>query len=404
MSKSSDDKSNGGQAPPVPAGTQRAIPDVIDFVYDADADGAVAANAEIRTNDWSNIIGEHETKTNEVIEVERVEMDVPQADAEADDAHDDPLESFEALRLWNGSEYYPHLRFREFMLDFYSSDSQMRTPRLGVPVLSGEKNPEADPINTATPKFGPSTAIAPALQNDDEEITDSFRVRFYVWRWEGTNSEFSGYLNAIHGRSTFSQSIRMSNPYTGNTRTYNRGRSVRLSGNSALNNFDQLTGGIDQTMPRVWPWATWTTNNKATRQNQFYQFTTRNDRVTEKYHQLEFDFTSEREAAIFEQVQVTPHADLKELEVHNAERSHNPTIMLGDGIEHELPLLRPLDGSRRLVHDTDSLPRTFSDRLGGKQVVWDDGGGIRIRDDGDASIPADELLIGVQGHRLELTS
>jgi hypothetical protein len=74
------------------------------------------------------------------------------------------------------------------------------------------------------------------------------------------------------------------------------------------------------------------------------------------------------------------------------------------GAEHELPLLRPLDGSQRTGHDTGSLPRRFANRLGGKQVVWDDGGGLRIRDDGDESIAAGDILAGVEGKRLELQS
>lgn len=403
MSASNGNNGDGdGGAPSVPAGTVRAVPDTIDFVYDNATSGNVAANAEVRQNDWTDIVGEHQTRTNEILEVERMEMEVPRTY----DTNGNPtgLETFQHLRLWDGQAYYPHVRYREFMQSLFSELDQMRPPRLGVPVLSGAKNPEQDPINTATPKFGPSTTVSPAIQNDGTAITDSFRVRLYVWRWEGTQRELQGYLNALYGRASFNQSIRMSNPYTGNSRTYSRDSTVQLSGNNALGNFERLTGGTDQSMPRVYPWVTWATNNQATRQNQFYQFTTRNDRVAETWQSLEFDYTEERNAAIFENAQITEQPNLYEMEVVNEERQTNPSLSLGTGIEHELPLVRNLDGTRRQLHDTGQLPRGFGTRLGGKQVVWDDGGGLRVRDDGDASIPAGDLLLGVNGKRLELTS
>jgi hypothetical protein len=41
--------------------------------------------------------------------------------------------------------------------------------------------------------------------------------------------------------------------------------------------------------------------------------------------------------------------------------------------------------------------------MGGRQVIWDDGGGFRIEDDGN-SLAANDVLVGAVGRYLELTS
>lgn len=390
---------NGGGGPTNNQGTDRPIPDTIDFVYDYATEGDVTANAEVKGTDYTTIHGENETDSNEIMEVTRIEMIPPKDD-------DGSLESFEALRLYDGSNFYDYLRYREFMLGFFGPDYGYSTPPLGVSVLSGQTNPNQNPIDTATPKFGTSTEVSPALVNDGNAITDSFRVRLHVWRWKGTDQEFQDYIQSTYGQTRFTQNIRMTNPFTGASRTYTRKDPVTIqkgADGGALGQFTKLTGGVDQELPKVFPWATWTENNNATRANKEYEFNRTNDRVDEAYKSLEFDFTDEKEAVFFDTVQVDDVTNLEKVIMHMDERDEDPEIMVPPNSAHELPFLRPLDGTVRKVHANGDLPVSLADRLDGRQVIWDDGGGLRAVDDG-TSIGANNILIGVEGKRLELTS
>lgn len=382
-----------------PSAKQRPIPERIDFVYDHATEGDVPANGEVRARDFTEVIGDFETDTNEVVEVWKVELIPPTND-------DDSLQSVDSIRLWDGDSYYPNLRLREFQLGFFGPDFHLTSKPLGIPVLSGQVDPEQDPINSATPKFGPSTTVSPAVVNDGSAITSDFRVRLHTWKFKGSESEFSTYFQSQFGRTTFNQNIRMSNPFTSSSRQYNRGTPTRISQGAqggALGQWTKLTGGIDQELPKVNPWATHATNNQATRANSPYQFTTANSRVGEQYQKLEFDLTDQRRAIFFETIEVNQVANMMEGSLVIEERDYDPTFQLGDNSAHELPILRPLDGTQRTAHDHDQLPRELSDVAGTKQVLWNDGGGFRVTDNG-TSIDAEEILVGVQGKMLELTS
>lgn len=389
-------------ATPGSRGTDRATPDTIDFVYDTNADGNVAANAIVRDSDWTSIIGDNETNSNEIIEVERVEYLPPRND-------DGSMQEIEALRLWDGESYYPHVRLRETMTGYFGPDFHLTTPRFGEPVLSDtdeEGNPGQNPIATATPKYGTSTAISPALVNDGTQIDDPFRVRLHVWRWEGTDSELQNYISSLYGSATFQQGIRMSNPYTGTAERYNRGTPIRLAPGAdggALGQFTRLTGGIDQELPKVWPWATYSENNNATRANQDYTFTTRNNAVDSRWKRLDFDFTDRKEAVIFTHVGVNQPDDLDSGTFVIEDRDEDPEVQLTPNSAHELPLLRPLDGASRDRFSPGQLPVALEDRLDGSQVVWDSGGGFRVTDNG-TSIGANNIYVNVHGYKLELES
>lgn len=400
--QSSSGSSGNGTQPSGPSGVKRAVPDVIDFQWDANADGPIAANQVVRGSDWSDIDGQYETDTNEVLEVYGISLIAPITTGSPD-----VLDAWEELRLWDGDSYYPHLRPKAHMLGHWGPDTNQRSVPLGQPVLSGENNPNNNPIGTATPKFGTRTAVSPAIVNDGTAIDEDFTVRLHVWRYKGSQSELSRYISQSYGTTSFPQRISMSNPFTGNARTYTRARTTTIAPGAdggAHGQFTRLTGGIDQMQPKVYPWMTAATNNKATRTNTPYQFTTRNDRVVNSYEQLEFDLTDEREARIFSHIGVDQVANLKEGKFVIEERDDDPRIKLSNDGLHELPLLRdPETGALRDTHDGGGLPVALEDRLGRPQVLWDDGGGFRITDDG-TSIAAGELLVTVYGKVLELTS
>jgi hypothetical protein len=380
-------------------GTDRATPDVIDFEYDHATEGDVSTNAEVTENDYTTIHGDQQTATNEVIEVAAIDLIPPKED-------DGSLQSFDHIRLYNGESYYPHLRYREFMLGWYGPDFHLPSVPLGTPILGGETNPEDNPIDTATPKYGANTSVVPRLQNNGTAITDSFRIRLHVWRWQGTDQELQNYINRLYNRTQFRQNITMSNPFTGSSRTYQRGSPIEIrpgATGGAKGQFAQFTGGVEQELPKVFPWVTWTENNNATRANRQYEFTTRNDKVVDSWKRLEHDFTDQKEAIFFDYLMVNQPDNLQEGVLVFEDRDEDPRVWLQPNSAHELPFLRPPDGRDPVRYTTAQVPVRLADRLGNRQVLWDDGGGFRIQDDG-TSIGADNILIGALGKRLELTS
>lgn len=404
--------------PTGPSGTDRPVYDTIDYVFDQGTEGNVAANDDIHGSDFTSRISEHgfETDSNEVLEVFRMEY-IPALTGSG------RLHTVDSIRLRGDGDDVRNLRYREFMMGFFGQDFQLSTPPLGVPVLSGVVNPDANPFATSTIKFGPSTDITPVLNNDGTPIDDSFTIRLHTMRWKGTDAEFRDYFQAIYGSTVFRQNIRMSNPFTGSVRTYNRADPIVIRPESedsratggAKSQFTKFTGGFDQELPKVWPWVTWADNNQVTTANNDYKFDQALDNVDEPWKELEFDFTDKKEAVQFNYTQVTQPPSLLQGSLHIDERDEQPFIKLPATSRHQLPVVRPPDGSKRTIFGRSDLPVAFgtaldpagrrigANLLGGKQTIWDDGGGFRIRDNGN-TIAANNVLIGVQGRRMELTS
>lgn len=388
-----------GQQPANLRGEERPIPDTIDFVYDHDIEGDLAALDNVKSpGDYTRIDGDHETADNEVMEVTRIEM-IPPTNA------DGSLQPLRHLQLWDGENAYPNIRFREFMMGFFGQDFSLSTPPLGAPVLAGN-NPADDPIGTATPKFGRNTPVTPRVNNDGTAITDSFRVRFHVWRWQGDDAELEDYINDTFNRTAFPQTISMSNPFTGVSDQFERGQPVQIrrgADGGALGQFTRLTGGVDQETPKVWPWATWSENNNQTTTNDWYEFTTVNDRVDEPWKRLQFSLTDGERAVFFTHAAVNQPDHLEKARFELAERDEQPELQTAANSAHELPILRPLDGTSRDNYSPGQIPRNLSERLGQPQVIWDDGGGLQVMDDGTA-VAAQGILVGVRGWRLTLES
>jgi len=402
-------------------GVEVAVPDYVDYIYDPVVDGNITADQRIRREqDWTTIRGEPTTRGDEVVEITRMEMVPPRNP-------DSTLQTFDALRLWNNDtgEPYPNIRYREFMLGLFGPDFHLSTPPLATPVLdpAGGLNPGhrfddgqgvGDPVGSATPKFGTSTFFGPQLNNDGTAISEPFTIRLHLWRWRGTDREFQDYISHLYGRTTFNQHIVMRNQQTGDQRTYTREKgAVRLN---TKDQWTRLTGGVGQEFPQVTPWATWADNNEASRPNTEYVFDVATDGVDVGWKNLEFDLTAENRAVFFDFVQVNEVTNLLEGIQHLDSRDENPVVRLVPDASHQLPHMNPVDGSglsRAWARFSQSdvaqanggrqVPVPTSEVFGKRQVVWSDTGGFRVLDDGTA-IPADTILVGVQGKRLRLRS
>lgn len=376
-------------------GTIRPVVDTVDFVYDHGTEGDVDPYEEVKATDYTEIIGDHRTDTDEVLEVFKVEL-VPPTD-------NGQLQTAEAIRLHDGKTYYPNLRYREFMMGYKSDSFPLSTPKLGTPVLEGAVNPATNVFDTAVPKFGTDTPVQPVWVNDGTAVTDSFRLRLWTIRWNGTDSELQEYISQQYGTTTFQQNIGLSNPYKGSNGNYARDTPIRVQRSAkggALGQFTKLAGGVDQELPKVYPWVTWSENNKATKPNKEYRFTTINDRVDEDWKRLEYDYTDRKEAALFTSLQVNQPANLQEgVMALDSRPDPQPRFQLTPNVAHQFPFLRPQDGS---VPDRDDVPVELGQNYE-PQMVYDDGGGFRVVDNG-TSIAAGDLLVGVTGRKLELTS
>ncbi len=109
--------------------------------------------------------------------------------------------------------------------------------------------------------------------------------------------------------------------------------------------------------------------------------------------------------------------DQLSIELESRDSEDIPQFDVQPTDQHELPFVRfengsspitsqtevPIGGSiNRPVTAVDGIPRRISNVLQpAETIVWNDEGGIVIEDDG-TSIPANEILIGIQGRRMEL--
>ena len=377
----------------------------------------VSTDERVRGNDFDNVDGDFTLSSKEVFEVESIEL-LPPRNA------DDSLQTFESIRLYDGENFYPYLRYREFMLGWSGATEEVSTPRLGQPVLENIADPADRPFLTACPKFGPEDQVSIALQNDSTaDITDDFTVRVTGWRFKGTGQELREYFNgASNLSSTIPTTVSMSNPFDGEGDTFGR-ETVNISPNAdggAHGQFAKLPGGVDQSLPEIYPWVTWADNESATRANTPYEFDFAQDNVLDKWQSLYWTFDEGEDAVMFDYVMANEdvtNLDQLSIELESRDSEDIPQFDVQPTDQHELPFVRFEDGSSPITSQTevpiggsinrpvtavDGIPRRVSNVLQpAETMVWNDEGGIVIEDDG-TSVPANEILIGIQGRRMEL--
>lgn len=378
----------------------------------------VATNDTIIGDDFDTIEGDEDLASNEVFEVERIEVVTPPQNA------DGSIQEVDWIRLHDGDDYYPRLRFRWWMLGYDGPNFGSRSPRLGHPVLENKVDAERRPVATAAPKFGPEDQVQIALKNNGTAIDDNFAIKIVGWRFKGNSREMRNYFqSASNLRTTYQQDLTLSNPFDEDTGSWSQNR-IRIhpdADGGAHRQFTRLTGGVNQNLPKVWPWATWADNDSATKTNTDYEFSFGQDNVADKWQEMFFDFSRGEEAALFDYVMVQDDvANLLEARIKLQSRPSEdvPVFNVEDNDQHELPVLRRLasnttsaagqtevpDQNVGHAHATvvDGVPRRVSKALQrAETMVWNDEGGLAIRDDG-TQISANTVRAAVYGNRLEL--
>lgn len=388
-----------------------------EIIYEATSN--VATNDTIIGDDFDTVEGDRIVASNEVFEVESIELIAPPQNS------DGSIQPCEWIRLHDGDDYYPNIRLRFWMMGHVGPNFGAKSPRLGQPVLENKVNPEARPILTACPKFGPDDQVNIALKNDGNQINDDFAIRINGWRFKGTSREMRQYFRrASNLTETLNQTISLSNPFSEEGNSYQQTAPVRISPDAdggAHAQFTRLTGGVDQNLPKVWPWATWADNSSATKTNTDYEFSFAQDNVDDKWQEIFFDYSDGTNAAIFNYVLAQENVtNLDEVKMKLESRPTNdiPSFNAEDNDQHELPVVRrladgstsqagqietPLPGaSSNEVAVVDRVPRRVSKALQqAETVVWNDEGGIAVVDNG-TSISANNVRVGVYGNRLNL--
>lgn len=391
-----------------------------------EATSNVSANDEITGDDFDNIEGDPSLSSKEIFEVTRIEADPPLN-------ADGTLDEVTRIRLHDGADYYPHVDYRWFMLGWGGSDFKFRTPKLGESVLANKVDPEQRPMLTATPKFGPEDRVDVAVQNNGAQIDQNFTVRVTGWRFKGNDAELNEYFSRASNLSTtLNQTVSMSNPFDEEGQSYPN-EAISISENAsggAHGQFARLTGGVSQNIPKAWPWATWADNLNATEANTDYEMSFSSDNVDDKYQSMFFSYEDAEKATIFNYAMVNDDvANLKSLKMELESRPEEEITEFDveDNDQHQLPFIRRLDGTvpsgsqvvknmsgpttvgsptnlgtAKPVEAVDRIPRRLgSEMMPLETVVWDDEGGIVVFDDGN-SISANSIIVGVQGHKLEL--
>lgn len=379
----------------------------------------VATNDTIIGSDFDTVEGDRVVASNEVFEVERIEVISPPQN------NNGSVQPVEWIRLHDGDDYYPNVRLRWWMMGHQGPNYGVASPRLGQPVLENKVNPEARPILTACPKFGPDDQVNIALKNDGNQIDDNFAIRVHGWRFKGTSREMRNYFRRASNLSeTINQTISLSNPFSEDGNVYQQTSPVNISPDAnggAHSQFTRLTGGVDQNLPKVWPWATWADNSSATKTNTDYNFSFSSDQVDDKWQEVFFDFSNGQNAAVFNYVMAQENvANLSELRLSLESRPSDdiPVFNVEDNDQHELPVVRRLadndhsgagqveqalpGSSSNQVSVVDRVPKRVSQALQqAEAVVWNDEGGVSIRDDG-TQISSNGVRVGVYGNRLNL--
>lgn len=383
-----------------------------------EATSNVSTNDTIIGDDFDNVEGDRIVASNEVFEVERIELVSPPQNA------DGSVQPCEWIRLHDGDDYYPNIRFRFWMLGYLGPNFGMASPRLGQPVLENKANPANRPLLTACPKFGPEDQVNIALKNDGNQISDNFAVKIHGWRFKGTSREMQEYFQqASNLQTSINQSLNMSNPFSNESGRFSQDNIEIRPGaeGGAHGQFTRLTGGVNQNLPKVYPWATWADNNSATRTNTDYEFSFAQDNVADKWQELYFDFSDGENAAQFDYVMVQEDVtNLLETKVKLESRDSDeiPAFNTEANDQHELPVVRrladgthsqagqvevPIAGSgTNMVHVVDRVPRRVSKTLQKQEtMVWNDEGGVVVQDDG-TSISSNGVRVGVIGRRMNL--
>lgn len=276
-----------------------------------------------------------------------------------------------------GSEY-PELHIDELMFPPVNEASPVVGVDIGTPIL-GARGLGYVPnvLQSACPKVGPRQNFGlnvKAVAN----ITEDFIVRVHFMR-----VRTDAMLRKILG-SAMTQNVTMQNIETNESQLFAKD-PIPVS----LSTFTQLSGGLAQNYPKVYPWITYAKNKVATTVNTPYSFDY-STYVNKQYEDMDWNF-DEKEARVITHLGIKPHANSLKTRFYTDGREKNEWMTSGQ-YDNSLPV--PLDATGAMVYQgLQKLKMPFQ--------VWNQKARLEHQDNGTL-IPVNGVTMNTKGYYLDL--
>jgi len=313
----------------------------------------------------------YELAPDEVLEIYRMEI-IPPVDTTAK-----VIKKLKYVTLRIEDNEYGTIRINSIMNPLESPDNIGVAVNFGIPYLwrpiTG-KIPSA--IEGTCPKVarGQRFCIKTVA---DEDITQDYTVVLKCARVRGANK-----LIEVIGTPLISVTFML------DTDVYTKTIPV------SLETFDQLPGGLKQSVPQILPWFTYARNKVATTPNAWYEFDYPNF-VKEDWMDLSWNLVNKEVAYLVNAIGVIPHANSKALRLYVDGRITNPEFSITTTKNFFYPAMT-------YSTDTNALLKRAGPRFLSKSFLFHGvKGGIQIVDNG-TSIPADGIEVMIYGTKFVL--
>lgn len=339
--------------------------------YTATFSGDISAGAKVR----SGIL--FEAAPDEVFEVFRIEVKPPvNPDTGA-------IYKLKEIGLEINGEAYPYIHANAVMFPPERPTVAAQPIDLGTPVLwSRLLGTQPNAIDAAIPRLKEGDRLAVyAVAEDAIPSGVDFEVSVLGARARGAD------VIAKEAGRTFVADFQL------DADRYTKG-AIPITAET----FNQLPGGLAQSVPKIFPWITYARNAEATTANKWYSFSYPDRTVTEEWMTLKFNLPLKPKAYAIFRLGVIPHANAKALRFFVEGRETQPEFPI-----YELPGQNFFPPA--MFYDTAvnaDLKWAGPRKLFPTVVFHGVKGGVEIVDNG-TSIPANGIELHVYGKIFILT-
>jgi hypothetical protein len=282
-------------APPIPARSVAGVWDpVVEIVFKHT--GTQNAGAE-----W--VSSSYELPPDEVLEIFRMEI-IPPVDADAG-----VIKKIRYATIMVEGKEYETVRLNSIMAPIEHQSNVGVALDFGVPYLHRPITGRVPASHEATcPKASRGQKVA-VKTLADEAISQDYSIVLKAARVRGEDK-----LREVLGVPGGMVSVEFS---------LNGERYSKPPLAVTLENFDQLPGGLKQSVPQIFPWFTYARNKVATTRNTWYDFVY-DDFAAYPWMDLSWNLYNKEEAYLVDAIGVIPHANSRALRLYIEGRVTNP--------------------------------------------------------------------------------
>jgi len=330
--------------------------------------------AQAAGEEWLSSL--YELPPDEVIEVIRLEL-IPPVDAAAE-----VIKKLRYITLMIGGKEYDALRINSVMAPLQHQLNVGVAVDFGVPYLHRPLTGRIPtPIEGTCPKVRRGETLG--LKTVADEAIAADQPYTIVLKCARVREE--AMLRSVVGMAAIPVSITL------DTDVYTK-TAVPVD----MKTFDQLPGGLRQTIPQIFPWFTYAKNKAATTPNTWYDFTY-DAYAAYPWMELSWNLVNKEEAYIVESLGIIPHDNSKDARLFIEGRVTNPEYVTRPLPEQNyFPVAQYYDvtvNRKVKLAGPRALPRPW--------LFHGVKGAIQIRDNG-TSIPADGIELHVYGKKIVL--